>query len=269
VRVPARFSTRHSSKPWPSANRRRIARWLSRVSDATIACGADVERMLVTQDGLDPQRVQTVANGIDLGRFAQADRGRLRAELGLAENAVLIGVIGRLIPLKGHAELVEALQQVEATLPGRWQAVFVGGGEREAALRAQIDAAGLAERIHLVGVRTDIADVLAALDVFAMPSHHEGLPMALLEAMASGRAVVASAVGAIPEVIDPGRSGLTVPPRDVPALAAALHRLIADPGLRADLGAAARETVAERFSAAQTAQAYEALYDQALGPRPT
>jgi glycosyltransferase involved in cell wall biosynthesis len=147
----------------------------------------------------------------------------------------------------------------------QWQAVFVGGGELQDSLRASIAAAGLQGRIHLLGVRSDMADVLAALDVFAMPSHHEGLPMALLEAMAASRAVVASAVGSIPEVIRHGESGLLVPQKDVPALVSALQRLLTDAALRSLLGTQARQTVLEQYSAQRTAQSYEALYDEVLG----
>ncbi len=267
ARVPGRFSTRHSSRPWPTPMRRRIARWIGRLSHTTVACGADVQRMLVTEDGLDATQVRSIANGIDLGRFDRADRGKLRRELGLAEDEVLIGVVGRLIPLKGHQQLIDALAQLQRQGLTRWQAVFVGGGELHETLQGAIATAGLQGRIHLLGVRSDMADVLAALDVYAMPSHHEGLPMALLEAMAASRAVVASAVGSIPEVIRDGVSGLLVPPQDVPALAQALLRPMTDPDLRQSLGREARQTVLDRFSAQRTAQAYEALYDEVLGHR--
>jgi glycosyltransferase involved in cell wall biosynthesis len=245
--------------------RRRIARWISRLSHATVACGADVQRMLVNEDGLNAEQVRTISNGIDLGRFDRADRSRLRDELGLAGDELLIGVVGRLIPLKGHQQLIDVLAQLHRTGLRQWQAVFVGGGELQDSLRASIAAAGLQGRIHLLGVRSDMADVLAALDVFAMPSHHEGLPMALLEAMAASRAVVASAVGSIPEVIRHGESGLLVPPKDVPALASALQRLLTDAALRSLLGTQARQTVLEQYSAQRTAQSYEALYDEVLG----
>ncbi len=265
ARVPGRFSTRHSSRPWPTPMRRRIARWIGRLSHATVACGADVQRMLVNEDGLDARQVRTISNGIDLGRFDRADRSRLRAELGLASDEVLIGVVGRLIPLKGHQQLIDALAQLHQQGLTHWRAVFVGGGDLQESLQTAIGAAGLQGRIHLLGVRSDMADVLAALDIFAMPSHHEGLPMALLEAMAASRAVVASAVGSIPEVIRDGQSGLLVGPKDVPALASALRQLITDATLRDALGGQARQTVLEHYSAQRTARSYEALYDEVLG----
>lgn len=265
ARVPGRFSTRHSSRPWPTPMRRRIARWIGRLSHATVACGADVQRMLVNEDGLDARQVRTISNGIDLGRFDRADRSRLRAELGLASDEVLIGVVGRLIPLKGHQQLIDALAQLHQQGLTHWRAVFVGGGDLQESLQTAIGAAGLQGRIHLLGVRSDMADVLAALDIFAMPSHHEGLPMALLEAMAASRAVVASAVGSIPEVIRDRQSGLLVGPKDVPALASALRQLITDATLRDALGGQARQTVLEHYSAQRTARSYEALYDEVLG----
>lgn len=267
ARVPAIFTTRHSALPWPSAGRRRIARMLSRVSSATIACGAEVQRMLVEAEGIAPQRVRTVANGINLQRFEAADRARIRRELGLRDEQVLIGVIGRLHPLKGHADLLSVLAPLAAEGLD-FQCVFVGGGDLRDELQAQIDAAGLGPRVRLLGQRSDVVDVLAALDIFAMPSRREGLPMALLEAMAMARPVLATAVGSIPEVIQDGENGLIVPPEDPAALEAALRRLLADAGLRSRLGAAARATVQARFSSAQTAAAYERLYDEALGLRP-
>lgn len=264
--VPALFTTRHSTVPWPSASRRWIARSLSRVTNATIACGAEVERMLVTQEGIAPNRVKTVANGINLRRFESADGRRLRAELGVLPGQVLIGVIGRLHPLKGHADLIVALAQLYREGID-FQCVFVGGGDLRDELQQQVDQAGLNGVVRLLGQRSDVADVLAAIDIFAMPSRREGLPMALLESMAMARAVLATAVGSIPEVITDGENGMLVEPSNPSRLAAALSRLLRDAPLREKLGQAARATVEAGYSSTQTARAYESLYEQALSAR--
>jgi glycosyltransferase involved in cell wall biosynthesis len=264
--VPALFTTRHSTVPWPSAARRWIARSLSRVTNATIACGAEVERMLVTQEGIARERVRTVANGINLRRFESASGTRLRAELGVADTQVLIGVIGRLHPLKGHADLILALTQLYREGLD-FQCIFVGGGDLHDALQRDVDEAGLNGVVRLLGQRSDMPDVLAAIDIFAMPSRREGLPMALLESMAMARAVLATAVGSIPEVITDGENGMLVEASNPSRLAEALARLLRDAPLRQRLGAAALATVKARYSSTQTAQAYEALYEQALSVR--
>ncbi|MEQ1807532.1 MAG: glycosyltransferase, partial [Burkholderiaceae bacterium] len=150
MRVPGLFTTRHSTVPWPSASRRWIARCLSRVTDATIACGSEVERMLISQEGIAPQRVKTVANGVNLRRFEGADAGRVRQELGLAPGQLLIGVIGRLHPLKGHVDLIDAL----ATLRDEgsdFRCIFVGGGELHDELARRLSERGLTGAVRLLG----------------------------------------------------------------------------------------------------------------------
>ena len=222
--------------------------------------------MLVTQEGIAPNRVKTVANGINLRRFESADGTRLRTELGLLPGQVLIGVIGRLHPLKGHADLIVALAGLYRDGLD-FQCIFVGGGDLHDELQSQVDQAGLNGVVRLLGQRSDVADVLAAIDIFAMPSRREGLPMALLESMAMARAVLATAVGSIPEVIIDGENGVLVEPSNPSRLAAALGCLVRDAPLREKLGQAARATVEAGYSSTQTARAYEALYEQALSAR--
>lgn len=173
-------------------------------------------------------RFAVVPLGLDLQPFRQADRlrGALRAELGLQPGgeAPLIGVVGRMVPIKDHQTFLRALPAVFAACP-KARAVLVGGGELEEAIRAEIGRLGLSGRVHLLGWRDDLPRIYADLDVLALTSRNEGTPVAVIEALAAGVRVVATAVGGVPDVLRPGGGaprGVLVPPGDPAALAAAL-----------------------------------------------
>ena len=262
-RVPARFSTRHSAKAWGGIGRPLLAWLLSCISTKVIACGTEVGEFMRRHEHIASTRVVVVPNGINLHRFDRADRLAYRRELGIADDVVLVGAIGRLLPVKGHASLLQALTPLVQEGHNCHLAI-VGSGELAAQLKADAVRLGIESRVHFAGQRSDIPDILAALDVFAMPSLWEGLPMALLEAMASSRAVVATMVGSVAEAVTDGWNGRLVPPADRAALTSALRELLSDQSLRARFGANARKAVEQRFNAALTAQAYEQLYDHAL-----
>jgi glycosyltransferase involved in cell wall biosynthesis len=162
---------------------------------------------------------------------------------------------------KGHMVLLRALARLEREgLPRNWRVAIAGRGELEAALKAFIAEAGLSGRAHILGHRDDMPDVLAAADIFTMPSLWEGLPVAMLEAMFAGKPVIASACSGIPEAIESGTHGLLAAPGDEGALAADLRRLLASSELRDVLGAAGRERAQERYSVAGMVDAYERCY---------
>jgi len=208
-----------------------------------------------------PQRIDVVYNGVALDGSSNHS---IRSELGLPDGAPLIGEVGRLCDVKGQRELIQALAHVpEAT------AVFVGadleqGGRFQRELEEVADALGVRERIVFAGRRSDVGAVLAELDVFALPSWTEGLPLVVLEAMARRRPVVATPVGGTAEVVVDGETGLLVPPRDPDALAAALRRLLADADLRRRLGDAGYDRVREHFSVETMTRRMLALYDEVL-----
>ncbi|MGH3041767.1 MAG: glycosyltransferase, partial [Gaiellaceae bacterium] len=143
---------------------------------------------------------------------------------------------------------------------GAWHVAIAGRGEEERALRDFAAGSGIAHRVHLLGFRSDVPDILAAADIYAMPSLSEGLPLALVEAMSAGKAIVASNVGGIPEVMTQGRDGVMVPAGDHKALGAELERLVARPELRRSLGSAAREHARAHFGVGTMVEAYERLY---------
>lgn len=208
-----------------------------------------------------PRRIEVVYNGVALDQTGTAD---VRRELGLPADSPLVGAVGRLCEVKGQRELIEALAQV----PGA-RALLVGadleqGGEYQRELERVAAALGVGDRVVFAGPRSDVGEVLSALDVVALPSWTEGLPLVVLEAMARKRPVVATPVGGTPEVVVDGETGWLVPPRDPGALAEALRRLLADAELRRRFGEAGYERVRERFSAAAMKRRMLEIYDEVL-----
>ncbi len=259
-RVGARhIITMHGGRYFAEQWRRRVAlRWAARRSVAIVGVSRATARDLQVTLGLPAERVVVVPNGAP---FRAGVRERVRRELGVSDTELLLVAVGNLYPVKGHAVAVRALARLprDAAMP-RWRLAVAGRGEELAALRALAEREGVAPSIHWLGFRDDVPDILAAGDLFVMPSLSEGLPLALVEAMSAALPIVASAVGGVPEVIAHEREGLLVPPGDVEALAVALQALIRDTALRRRLGAAARERARREFSVSAMADRYEHLY---------
>ncbi len=215
--------------------------------DRVVAVSEFVARTLAAA-GVPPERISAVPTGIDLERYAPApEGGGLRAELGLPAGAPLVGTVAILRRKKGHAELLEAVPRVLAAVPGA-HFVFAGDGPQRENLERRIEELGVGRRVHLLGLRRDVVNVLQSLDLFVLPTHQEALGTAFVEAGALGLAAVGSRVDGVPEVVADGETGRLVPVNDPPALAEAIVALLADPGLRARMGAAARRRVDGRFS---------------------
>jgi glycosyltransferase involved in cell wall biosynthesis len=224
-----------------------LSRWKYRQVDCFI-CASDAIRRIVVSDGIPSRRTVTVHEGIDLGRVAAAPRAELHQELWLPHEAPLVGNVAALVPHKGQRHLVDAAHLV---LPQHPDARFIiaGEGELRAALEQQIRQHHLEKHVMLAGFRADILSLHKAFDVFVMSSVTEGLGTSLLDAMACGKPVVATAVGGIPEVVVHEETGLLVPPRNPAAMAEAIVRLLSDAALRARMGAAGLARVGDCFSA--------------------
>ena len=231
-----------------NVKRRLICRLLGRFTDLSLAVSRGVRDYLVSQGGLDPAKVRVVANGVDVAAIDSARPGPLvRRELGLPESSPVIGLVGRLDHWgKGHKELFEAMAILKERHPVH--ALIVGGGRRIDEIKALAASLGLAGEVHFLGTRRDVPDLLNAMDIFVLPSHSEGVSLALLEAMAAGLPVIATSVGGTPEVVMDGENGLLIPPRDAEALAGALARLLEAPDFAKKLGANARRHVREHYS---------------------
>jgi glycosyltransferase involved in cell wall biosynthesis len=215
----------------------------ARLCFAIVAVSDATRRSLVAQ-GYPPGRLVTIHNGVDPAQPVEP--------VALAPAPAIIEV-ARLAPVKGQSDLLAALPQLAAHV------VFVGkdietGGAYERELRAQAERLGVADRVVFAGYRDDVPALIAGAAVLCLPSHAEGLPLVVLEAMAQGRPVVATAVDGTPELVVDGETGILVRPGDVEGLARALERVLADPDEAARLGAAGRERALEQFSAEEAAR---------------
>ncbi len=248
---------------WIGERSRRIQayRVLNRLGMRLATVSFEMRGYLARTFEVPETRVGVIHNGIPVpARFPTAAEAARRAA-GLPDDGPLVLAIGNLYPVKDHATLLRAA----AKLPGVRVAI-AGRGEEEQTLRALATELGVLDRVHLLGVRDDVPRLLEAADVFTQPSREEGLPMAILESMAAGRAVVASGVGGIGEAVVDGQTGLLVPPADPQALASALRRVIDDPALRARLGTAGHARARDAFSAAAMTENYRTLYATLCDP---
>jgi glycosyltransferase involved in cell wall biosynthesis len=207
--------------------------------------------------------VVVVPNGRDLSTFRPGvGREALRKELGLDRTVPLVGVVGRLEPQKGHAYLFEAWPSIVAEFPDA-RLLVVGDGSLRPRLEARAQELGVAGSVLFAGFRADIPRVLDAIDVLALPSLYEGMPLTAIEASAMGRPVVATAVDGTPEVIREARTGRLVPPADPGALSRAIRGVLRDPLGAARMGRAGRDFVIDRFDVhrhvAATARVYRAV----------
>lgn len=221
-------------------------------------------RDFLAKAGVPAERITSVPTGIDLSRWTEdAAGGALRAELGIPAEAPLIGTVAILRRKKGHAELLEALPAVFAGFP-QAHAIFAGDGPQKENLERRIAELELGGRVHLLGLRRDVANVLQSLDVFVLPTHQEALGTAFIEAGVMGLPAVASRVDGVPEVVVHGETGLLVPVGDSRAIASALIELLADPERRRSLGQKARARARERFSREAMVGGMVAVYRRLL-----
>ncbi len=235
--------------PWPRRAAALVMEWLGG------RC-TDVFFTVSTEEAADARRLRihrgavAIGNGRDPARFQPdpAARARLRAALGVAADRVVVVAVSRLVRHKGYPELLAAMRTVDAEL---WVVGERLASDHGADLAPLFAACGLGDRLRLLGYRDDVAAVLAAADIFALPSHFEGLPMSVIEAMLCGLPVVATDIRGPREQVVAGQTGLLVPPATVAPLAAALQALAVDAALRARLGAAGRARALDLYDEAR------------------
>jgi glycosyltransferase involved in cell wall biosynthesis len=249
--------TMHGSRYYAQRLRRRLA---LRLAVASSACLVAVSQTLASHLSRDlwirRSRVRTIPNGVAL---APVERSSLRDELRLRPGDLLMLAVGNLYPVKGHGYLLDALGTLADRFP-QLHVAIAGRGELVSTLRARAEELGVGHRFHLLGLRSDIANILAGADLFVLPSVSEGLPLALLEAMMARRPIIASAVGEIPVALAGGAAGVLVKPADPPALAAAVARLLTDRHEAERLAAAAEQRAADEYSLSRMVERYSALY---------
>jgi glycosyltransferase involved in cell wall biosynthesis len=259
--------TMHGGLTVTNALRRRVAlRWAIRRSAHAVAVSAATGIQFAGDLGISETAFTVVHNGVPL-TYGNAER--VHREFGCKDGETVILAVGNLERNKNHRMLIDALARLRtAGLEVPWRAIIAGGrgGDQHADLLDYSRTNGLDDRVHIATGRSDIADLQALADVFVMPSLREGLPMALLEAMVAGNAIVASRTGGIPEAIVNGREGLLVPPGDIDALTHAIGALLRNPRQRESLGAAARQRANLDFSVEVMTDRYLDLYRRGLGP---
>jgi L-malate glycosyltransferase len=237
----------------------RLQRWAWGRTTTVLSVSRKLAERMAEATGFPHERIVTIQNGVDVSRFSPSLREVAREDLGLASGQMVIGTAGRLVPVKDHANLVEALA-ILRDHDVAFTALVAGEGPLRAGIQALIAALGLQSHVRLLGQRADIERVFAALDVFVLSSTSEGMSNTILEAMASGAPIVATNVGGAEELVDDGVTGLLVPPQNREALAGALARMAASPARRREMGAAARVKAKSEFSLARMLGDYDALY---------
>jgi len=251
--------TMHGSRSYGAHWGRRFAlRSAIALSDRTVAVSSRIRRQLSVDLRISPARIATVHNGV---RYTQPEGPTLRDELGLQCGDRLLVSVGNLNPVNGHQYLIDAVALLVKRFP-RLHLAISGRGDLADSLRLQARERGLTNRVHLLGLRSDVAAILAGSDVFVLPSLSEGVPVALLEAMSAGRAIVASDVGDVRSALADGEAGVLVKAGDPSALAAGIDRVLRVPRWARHLGERAAYQVFNHFDISHMVSGYADMYQE-------
>ncbi len=243
-----------------------IERWLAGFTDAVITLSPKQRQEILDYGIGRPEKVHAIGLGLDLKSFvdSRALRGRLRRELQLSDDLPLVGIVARLVPVKG---LSYFLQAAKLLVQDRPECIFVivGDGELRETLERDVEKLGIRNNVRFLGFRRELPEIYADLDCAVLSSLNEGLPVALIEAMSSGKPVVATEVGGVGDLVQHGRTGLLVPPKDSAALAEAILRLLSlSREKRAEMGDAARRSVYPKYHISSLTTELEKLYNALL-----
>ncbi len=258
--------TAHGAKTASRRGTRRMQRF--GLVDDIVFVSDDARRVSLAAGAVEDRHLHTIVNGIDVDSYLRGDepRGRIRAEFGIGADTPVAGIVARLTPAKDHINLFDAMSLLRRDLPGV-RCLVVGDGELRADLERAVLERGLSGCVTFTGSRSDIADILAAFDVFVLSSYTEGLAVTLLEAMAAGLPIVATRVGGNVEAVADQETGIIVPPRDAASLASALGAMLGDPVRARRMGAAGRLRCRERFGLPAMVARYQELYDRVASNR--
>jgi glycosyltransferase involved in cell wall biosynthesis len=247
--------------------KRRAHIWAERLlmsgTDCVIASAASVKTFYERQVHADPSKVTVIYNAVDFNQLRiTVSRSELRRTLDIPGDAIVAGTIARLTEQKGHQYLIRALSET----PGleKLHLLLIGDGELRGDLERAVGERGLRERVHFLGARRDLGNLLGAIDLFVLPSLWEGLPLSLVLAMGAGLPVVSTTVAGVPEVVIDGETGLLVPPGDAASLGAAVLRLVTDRAEAEQIGRTGRMSVLPRFGIETYVNSIVGLYDRLL-----
>jgi glycosyltransferase involved in cell wall biosynthesis len=258
---PPMIRTRHISASVPN---NAATRWLyGTASKYIVTTGEKLRNALIDHNGFDPQHITSVPTGIDTQRFIPGDRRSARRQLGLPEDAHIVGIVATLRSWKGHSYLLEAFAELadhNACL------LVVGDGPQRVALDKLVAEFGLKKRVFMPGNQADVVPWLQALDVFVLPSFaNEGVPQAILQAMSCGIPVISTDIGSIVEAVRDKETGLIVPEKQSDALREALQKLLGDAELRLRFGDAARKVALEKFGIEVMLDKMETVFFEVVG----
>jgi glycosyltransferase involved in cell wall biosynthesis len=263
-RPPVLFTEHGRAYPdYPRRKRLVANRLLLERRDRVVGVGQAVRRALIRNEGIPARRVAVIYNGVDLAAFSNGGHpGTVRQELGIADEELLMLQVARLDYLKDHATAVRTLERVLCHRKARL--VLVGEGPERGMIQELVAQHHLAPYVRFLGLRTDVARLLSAADLLLLTSRSEGIPLAVIEAMAAELPVVATRVGGVGEIIEDGRSGFLAPSGDHEALAQQVLRIASDPALGQQLGRCGRERAWALFSEGQMHARYHQLYQEML-----
>jgi glycosyltransferase involved in cell wall biosynthesis len=244
-------------------NKRHIQKAMCRMATCVLA-NADAVRQQLVLDGYNARKLAVIRNGIDVSHLDRGVRdGNIRREFGIPEDAPIVAVMARLIMVKGIEYFLDAIPQILAKSP-KTRFLIVGDGPDRAELEAYAASKGCGKSVIFAGFRLDVPGILKNVSISVLPSLSEGLSNVLIEAMASGIPVVATAVGGTPEIVDDKITGLLVPPRNAASLAQAISCLLENPQVAARMGNAGRERIQRRFSMERAVYETQQLYTSLL-----
>lgn len=268
LKVPVIIWSYRDVEVWKTRAHWMMDRLALRWADAVTCCSDAVRRFVLAHVNGQAAKFLTIHNGVDIELF-RSPHAADRPALGLRDGVPVVGTVARLDePKKGLAVLLHAMAELSGR-PGApdWQLLLVGDGPAREPLQRLVSRLGLAGRVVFAGQRRDVPSVLPVLDVFVCPSLYEGFGIAIVEAMAAGRPVVASAVGGVPEIVVDGETGLLAPAGDAAALADSIRRLLRDPELARRMGARGRDRARDLFSIDRMVRQHQRLYET-LSARP-
>jgi glycosyltransferase involved in cell wall biosynthesis len=261
-RIPVVLHTLHNLAEHETDSFGRLVQWFAfRRTVLPVAISQEVAASVRRVYGLECRRMVPNCIPVEAYRRSAADRTRWRDKEQFGPDAVLFTCVGRLEPQKNPLLLLQAFAALDDP---RTHLVMLGEGSLREQLTAHIRKYGLEKRVHLLGKRSEVAECLAASDVFVLSSSWEGNPLAVMEAMAAGLPVIGTAVGGVPELVESGRQGILVAPGDAAGFANAMRTLLNNPALRAAMASAARARATARFNADRMAEGYACLYREAL-----
>ena len=267
ARRPLVYTEHTSLEKFSPAQQRKLKTVLSWIGRKTLQVTTVAKHLIPSLEkdlGIPSERITNIYNGIDPTPYRiEVDRAQKLKELGLPEDSKVVGIVASLTEAKDHVTLLRAFSRVLESVPAA-QLLVAGQGPLKDQIIAETESLGIEEHVHFLGVRRDIPELLQLFDIFTLSSLIEGLPISLLEAMASSCPIVATRIPGVDELVDEN-SGILVPHSNPEELAAALSRVLLDDELARDLGNGGRQRILDEFSFEGMIQAYISCYDRALG----